>query len=140
LRTVESPDTISLARTKTAWLLETNLMISPIPKTAITVGLLFAGCLMIGPGTSYAQAQTEQDNVTLTAVGVQSNYGYITISVPLTLTICPYGTLYMDLTTPGGQAAYTLAVTARSAGRPLVRLTYAYNATTGSCMVGLLQM
>lgn len=91
------------------------------------------------PTQAQSQTQTEQDNVTLTAVGEQGPFGYLSISVPLTIT-CTYNAIYIDVTTLCGQASYSLVLTARSSGRPLARLSYAVNASTGMCMVGLVQL
>ena len=73
---------------------------------------------------------------TITRVGAQGSQGYVVFSVPPRLGC--NGLLYLDLTTNGGMAAYSLLLTAYQGGKQISRVDY-HQLNTGVCWIDLVE-
>jgi hypothetical protein len=71
---------------------------------------------------AFAHAAT-QNNVTIDQIGVIDNVAYFNIIGSFSVS-CPYGLVYVDLTTIGGRSNYSLLLTAKLTGTPLSLIEY----------------
>jgi hypothetical protein len=84
--------------------------------------------LVAVPAGAYAYTDT---NRTLNTLGTSygsataSNYGYFSVLEGFSAT-CTFGYVYVDLATDFGKASYATLLTAKSTGRILTRIDYAY--------------
>lgn len=87
-----------------------------------------------------ANAQSYSGNFVLDKVGVQStSYSYLVLSSTTPFPVsCPYGALYVDLTTQQGRAQYSLALTSLARDGRLSRIDVSLSA--GICYVTLIEV
>jgi hypothetical protein len=90
-----------------------------------------------------ASAATET-NKTINAMGVQigsaNSIAYVYVSPALAVN-CLYGILYIqDLSTPGGTALLSMLQKAYSLSKPLSRIDYAQDSSSGMCFINLIEV
>lgn len=81
---------------------------------------------------------TIEYNKTIAHVGTQGNNGYVIFSVVPTAG-CNFGGIYLNLTTDGGKASYSLLLTAYASNRLISRIDYT-KGPDGTCTVDLVEM
>jgi hypothetical protein len=94
--------------------------------------VLFASALSL-PISVYAASDT---NRTLTSVGVQGTFAYLTVTPAFSLS-CLYGVAYVDLSTSYGKYLYAQIISAYSAGLPTKRIDYTNAGDNTRCNISL---
>ena len=108
--------------------------------------IVLALCLL----ASFPAGAVTETNKTVVSMGVQDtassgggsgvSQAYVILSPALTAN-CVYGIAYIkDLSTPGGTALLSVMQKAYSLAKPLSRIDYDRDGTTGQCFISLLEV
>ena len=98
---------------------------------------------------SFSASAVTETNKTIVSMGVQDTtsggasgvaQAYV-IRSPAPTTNCLYGVAYIkDLSTAGGTALLSLLQRAYSVSKPLSRIDYDQNSTSGQCFISLIEL
>jgi hypothetical protein len=96
---------------------------------------------------SFSASAVTETNKTIISMGVQHTtvpggtpLAYVNLSPPMALN-CLYGIAYIqDLSTAGGTALYAMLHRAYSLSKPLSRIDYDQNSTSGQCVISLIEL
>ena len=97
---------------------------------------IFAAASLLIVAPIAANADTTDNNMTLTRLGVQSGSAYMFFVSPPSAN-CMFGAIYIDLSTDSGKAMYSLALTAKVSKIPFYRVSY--SVANGYCMATLIE-
>ncbi len=102
--------------------------------------IAFVVCILV----SFSASAVTETNKTINAMGVQIGGGnaiaYVYVS-PAPTVNCLFGILHIqDLSTPGGTALLSMLQKAYSLSKPLSRIDYAQDSTTGMCFISLIEV
>lgn len=90
---------------------------------------------LFGPTAAFGATQA---NLSISALGVQFNNGYVTFVQALG-TPCSFNVMFIDLLTEGGKARYATLLSAKAARLPIVRIDYTKDAS-GTCFLELVEI
>jgi len=81
----------------------------------------------------------EDANRTVDRVGVQGNNAYFTAKEGFSQN-CQWASIYLDISTSFGKAAYSNILAAKTSGKKLSRVAYDQATSGGSCTLSLVEM
>lgn len=98
--------------------------------------------LMFASAQAFAQTDTQktvyQLGVELGAGGAPDN-AYFSVNGGFSAS-CPYGVVYIDMTTEFGRAAYAQLLAAKNTGQELSRIDYSPGGSLGLCWLSLIEV